>query len=132
MQKFKEAENLKIDESFKDKVIIPGFIDPHLHPSLGATILPCHFITAFEWDLGTRQIPAKRGRDAYLSALQYAFKNRDMTQPLFVSYGYLRTWTCARCGAVWRPRVGGGVEPTKEMALTSSFSSRASTATLSP
>jgi predicted amidohydrolase YtcJ len=25
-----------IDEQFKDKVLMPGFIDPHLHPLLGA------------------------------------------------------------------------------------------------
>lgn len=87
-----EGAEVTIDEQFADKVIFPGFIDPHLHPSLGATILPCEFITAFEWDLGARKIPATRGQDAYLDALSLAIAARDSAKTLFVSYGYHRTW----------------------------------------
>ena len=92
MQPWLEGAEVTIDDQFADKILFPGFIDPHLHPSLGATILPCHFITAFEWDLGSRRVPATRGREAYLAALASAVDGRDPQQKLFVSYGYHRTW----------------------------------------
>jgi predicted amidohydrolase YtcJ len=92
MQPWLQGAEVTIDDQFADKVLFPGFIDPHLHPSLGATILPCNFITAFEWDLGSRKVPATRGREEYLTALAKAVEGRDAAQKLFVSYGYHRTW----------------------------------------
>ncbi len=38
-----------IDERFANDVIVPGLIDPHLHPAMAAVILPMEFITAMEW-----------------------------------------------------------------------------------
>ena len=38
-----------IDHSFADKVLVPGLIDPHLHPAMAAVILPMKFVTAMEW-----------------------------------------------------------------------------------
>lgn len=92
MKPWLDTADVRVDEQFADKVLFPGFIDPHLHPSLGATILPCHFITAFEWDLGSRKVPSTRGRETYLDALTEAVEARDPAQQLFVSYGYHRTW----------------------------------------
>ena len=40
-----------IDDTFADHVIMPGFIDPHLHPSMAALLLPMEFTTAVDWDL---------------------------------------------------------------------------------
>ena len=37
-----------INEQFKDSIIVPGLIDPHLHPSMAAVLLPTFFITAME------------------------------------------------------------------------------------
>ena len=36
----------EIDTRFADKILMPGFIDPHLHPFIGAVLLPSTFITA--------------------------------------------------------------------------------------
>ena len=58
-----------LDERFADKVILPGFIDPHLHPSLGATILTMEIVSAMEWTTPTGRTRAVRGRDAFLGRL---------------------------------------------------------------
>ena len=34
----------------KGKTLSPGFIDPHLHPSMAAFILTMDFITPFDWN----------------------------------------------------------------------------------
>ena len=38
-----------VDDRFKNQVICPGFIDPHLHPTMAAVLLPMEFITAMRW-----------------------------------------------------------------------------------
>ncbi len=56
-----DAHACRIDERFADLVLMPGFIDPHLHPSMAAVLLPMHFITAMEWRLPWQTFAAVRG-----------------------------------------------------------------------
>ncbi|MEM7321584.1 MAG: amidohydrolase [Actinomycetota bacterium] len=70
LQPWLDAHPHRIDTTFADKVILPGFIDPHLHPSLAAILLPMHFITALPWDLPDRIVPGTTGADAYLAELR--------------------------------------------------------------
>ena len=39
----------RVDERFAGKVIMPGFIDPHIHPTIAATILPMEIVAAMSW-----------------------------------------------------------------------------------
>jgi predicted amidohydrolase YtcJ len=59
-----------MDERFKDKVLVPGFIDNHLHPLLvGGFVLQMNFGTPFDWNLPSGRIKGVQGRDAYLARL---------------------------------------------------------------
>ncbi|HGG64865.1 MAG TPA: amidohydrolase [Rhodobacteraceae bacterium] len=87
-----EGADYIIDERFDDKTIMPGFIDPHLHPFIGAILLPTTFITALEWNLPDRRVPATIGRKAYLLALKENFAKDDGALPLFVTWGYHQLW----------------------------------------
>lgn len=51
MQPWFEHDEVLLDTQFADKIICPGFIDPHLHPSMAAVLLPMEFITAMRWKL---------------------------------------------------------------------------------
>ncbi|AVO37150.1 amidohydrolase [Pukyongiella litopenaei] len=82
----------EIDHRFADKVIMPGFIDPHLHPSIGAILAPTTFITAFEWKFPGRDVPATRGHEAYLAAIEKAVAEDDGSKPIFVTWGYHQIW----------------------------------------
>ena len=59
----------KVDDQFADAVLMPGLIDPHVHPSMMATLMAAEWITPEAWDLPGRHIPATVGRDAYLARL---------------------------------------------------------------
>lgn len=37
-----------VDRIFERHVLMPGFVDPHLHPPMAAVLLPLYFITAME------------------------------------------------------------------------------------
>ncbi len=79
-----------IDTQFGDKVIMPGFIDPHLHPSMAAVILPMHFITALEWKLPWQTVPATTTQQGYFDRLKALSEDGD-TAPFF-TWGYHRNW----------------------------------------
>ncbi|MBT8169300.1 amidohydrolase [Phaeobacter gallaeciensis] len=87
-----DAHPHEVDDRFADKVILPGFIDPHLHPFIGAVLLPTRFITAFEWDLPGQSGQATRGHSEYLAAVQKAIDTDDGAQPIFVTWGYHQIW----------------------------------------
>lgn len=64
-----DAHPHEIDHSLDGKIVMPGFIDPHLHPMLGATALYADIIAAFDWVLPDKTFAAVRGKPAYLARL---------------------------------------------------------------
>lgn len=92
MQPWLDANPHRIDNRFSDKIFMPGFIDPHLHPTLAAVLLPSEFITAMEWKLPWGTSEAVRGQQAYIARLTDIHKGMsDPKAPLF-SWGYHRIW----------------------------------------
>jgi len=51
MQPWLSKHDHEIDTRFEDNIIVPGLIDPHLHPAMAAVLLPMEFVTAMEWQL---------------------------------------------------------------------------------
>ncbi|MBK9078544.1 MAG: hypothetical protein IPL91_05115 [Hyphomicrobium sp.] len=60
----------------KGKTLMPGFIDPHLHPVQGASMLMPKYATPFDWKFPWGNAPAVRGHDAFLE------KKSGATAPL--------------------------------------------------
>jgi len=77
-----------IDEQFEDKVLMPGFIDPHLHPLLGAIAFQTVWITPEPWSVMGEKTPATLGQEAYRKALKTAFAARKKDPPIFMTWGY--------------------------------------------
>ena len=81
-----------VDRTFERHVLMPGFIDPHLHPPMAAVLLPLHFITAMEWRLPWGTVPPTRGADAYLARLREIEGSlADPAEPL-ITWGYHEIW----------------------------------------
>ncbi len=92
LQPWLDAHPHRIDDTFRDHVLMPGFIDPHLHPTLAAVLLPCHFITAMEWKLPGRVAAPVKGHNAYLDRLaEIDAQMADPAEPL-VTWGYHKIW----------------------------------------
>lgn len=92
MRPWLDAHPHRIDTTFAKHTLLPGFVDPHLHPSLAATLLPCHFITAMEWKLPDRVCPPIHGHNAYLDRMKAIDESlSDPNEPLF-SWGYHSIW----------------------------------------
>lgn len=92
MQPWLDAHPHTIDRSFENDVIFPGFIDPHLHPSLGALLLQSHFITAMKWALpGGKVAEPVVGHENYIRKLQIIHQSLEAGEPL-LSWGYHKIW----------------------------------------
>ena len=86
-----EQERHTIDDRFSGDVLMPGFIDPHLHPSMAARLLTMEFATAVEWDLPWAEIGAVSTRTGFLDALNKFAADGPDEEPLFV-YGHHPRW----------------------------------------
>ena len=84
--------NSRIDRRFEGKVIMPGFIDPHVHPSLPAVLSQFAFIAPDDWSLPTGEFPGAKTPDAYIKRLkQLASEHNDKSIP-FIAWGYHPLW----------------------------------------
>jgi len=84
--------NSRIDRRFEGKVIMPGFIDPHVHPSLPAVLTQFAFIAPDDWSLPTGEFPGAKTPAAYIKRLkQLASEHTDKTIP-FIAWGYHPLW----------------------------------------
>jgi hypothetical protein len=79
-----------VSRRFADKVLLPGFIDPHIHPALAATILPMNIVSAMEWQTPLGRTRAVRGREAFLSRLREL--DREMSERGEADDAWLLVW----------------------------------------
>lgn len=87
-----KSNKYSINATFKDKVLTPGLIDPHLHPMLGALQFGTKWITPEPWDVMGEKTPATLGHEAYMSALRAAFAADPKAEPIFMTWGYSQTF----------------------------------------
>ena len=82
----------QIDTRFEEKIIMPGFIDPHVHPSLPAVLTQLPFIAPDDWYLPTAYFPSATSPKAYLARLQQLVTEHNNPQQPFITWGYHPLW----------------------------------------
>jgi predicted amidohydrolase YtcJ len=81
-----------IDDRFQDRVLLPGLIDPHLHPSMAAILLPMKFVTAMEWKLPWGTVAPVTTHAGFLARVRELHEElEDPQEPLFI-WGYHHLW----------------------------------------
>lgn len=77
-----------VDESLADKVLLPGLIDPHVHPLLPALLTQMPFLAPDDWFLPTGEFPGARSPEDYLRGLGRFVAEHDFDSGPFFSWGY--------------------------------------------
>jgi predicted amidohydrolase YtcJ len=81
-----------VNDIFKSKIILPGLIDQHLHPILGALTLATEVIAIEDWVLPGRTFRAANKPEEYIARLKTAdAAMKDKNEWLF-SWGYHALW----------------------------------------
>jgi predicted amidohydrolase YtcJ len=91
MKPWLDAHEHRIDDRFANDILTPGFIDPHLHPSMAAVLLPMHFITAMEWKLPWGRVEPVTTAAGFTNRVAELCAEQAAGEPLFV-WGYHALW----------------------------------------
>jgi predicted amidohydrolase YtcJ len=88
------TETYEVDRSLSDRVVLPGLIDQHLHPILGATTLATEVIATEDWVLPDRTFPAANSHEEYVARLGEADVAKTVAgdDDWLFSWGYHALW----------------------------------------
>jgi predicted amidohydrolase YtcJ len=82
------AHDHTIDDTFADNIVMPGFVDPHLHPFLPAVLSQMPFIAPDAWSLPVGDYPGATTPAEYWALLEQRFAAHDPTDGPFFTWGY--------------------------------------------
>ena len=92
-------QSYAVVDTFKDKVLLPGFIDNHLHPLLVAGfVLQMKFITPFDWNLPSGSVKGVQSKEAYLARLKEIEAGMKDPKEMLWTWGHHALFH----GDVWR------------------------------
>jgi len=74
------------------KTLIPGFIEPHLHPSLAAVMLQNEIIAPYDWELPSGTKKGVTNPKAYIKQLTESIKNNANKDKVYFVWGYHQLW----------------------------------------
>lgn len=75
-----------VDSRFARQILMPGFIEPHVHPMQTIMMLPIPFISPEEWQLPGKTYPAARGKAQYEHRLREELAKSE--DKLFITWGH--------------------------------------------
>ncbi len=78
----------RIDRTFADQVLVPGLIDPHVHPLLPALLTQMPFLAPDDWHLPTGDFPGVQTPAEYLARLTRLVAEHDFNAGPFFTWGY--------------------------------------------
>ena len=83
-----DGHSILLDDTFETKIVLPGFIEPHMHTRTASMLLPMEFITSRGWTVAGEPARAVRGREAFLARLR-EFAASDMGSREWIdTWGY--------------------------------------------
>lgn len=91
-----DAEKLKGDSTkmndLKGKTMLPGFIDPHLHTSIAASVLPVEIVSAMEWNTPKGKSIVVKDHEAFLNRLKEIDKSYEDPNKVLLAWGYFKPY----------------------------------------
>ncbi|MHA7816036.1 MAG: amidohydrolase [Pseudohaliea sp.] len=117
LEPLRAARGGTVDRRFAGKVLMPGFIDPHVHPSLPAVLTQFPFLAPDDWSLPAGEFPGARTPAAFEARLRELVAAHDDPALPFIAWGYHPLWH----GEVYRPRLNAWFGDTPVMLWHRSF-----------
>lgn len=89
MDAWREHYDVVVDERFATQVLVPGFVDNHIHPYLGAVIMPMEIIAPEAWRRADGGVwPAATTPAEYRRLLEARLAAKPDRDDWFISFGY--------------------------------------------
>ncbi len=84
------GETIEVD--LKGKTMMPGFIEPHLHPLIAAVLLSGDIIAPHDWDVPDGLKKGVEGHDAYIERLKQSIAEKGKKGEVLFIWGYHQLW----------------------------------------
>ena len=81
-----------VDFDLAGATLMPGFIEPHLHPSLAAIMLQNEIIAPYDWKLPAGVKKGVSGEKAYRQRLGESIRENARPDELYLIWGYHQLW----------------------------------------
>ncbi|WP_115463054.1 amidohydrolase [Winogradskyella aurantiaca] len=76
----------------KGNVLMPGLVEPHVHPSLAATMLPNEIIAPYDWVLPNGTKKGVTGHEAYMERITKSITENAKEGEMYFIWGYHQLW----------------------------------------
>jgi predicted amidohydrolase YtcJ len=86
LEPWTRGQNFEVDRRFARKILMPGLIDPHIHPMMAAIALNMPYLAPDDWKLPSGYYPGAQTQQAYRQRLaEMLAKSKD---DIFLCWGY--------------------------------------------
>ena len=89
---FKNFLGKTVGIDLKGKTMMPGFIEPHVHPSIAAIILGGDIIAPHDWKVPEGLKKGVSGHEAYLKRLKKSIEKYGSKDHVLFVWGYHQLW----------------------------------------
>ena len=80
------------EKDLEGKTLTPGFIEPHLHPSLAAIMLQNEIIAPYDWNIPSGIKKGVQTPEGYLERVKSSVENNAKKGELYFIWGYHQLW----------------------------------------
>ena len=84
----KEFPGVKVDIANENNIIVPGFIEHHIHPLLAGITMNSNIVAIDDWNVPHKKSAGVRDREGYLKRLTTIENNMNDLQEPLVSWGF--------------------------------------------
>ncbi|MEH6592176.1 MAG: amidohydrolase [Halioglobus sp.] len=88
----KRASEKTVDFDLGGATLMPGFIEPHLHPSLAAIMLENEIIAPYDWSLPSGVKKGVTGEQKYRERITRSIKENANPDELYLIWGFHQLW----------------------------------------
>ena len=74
------------------KTMMPGFVEPHVHPSIAAIMLPNEIIAPYDWILPSGVKKGVQGHNKYIKRLTDSINKNAVKGKIYFIWGYHQLW----------------------------------------
>ena len=78
--------------NLEGRTMMPGFIEPHLHPSIAAIMLPNEIIAPYDWVLPDETKKGVQGHDNYIDRITASIDASANSEDVYFIWGYHQLW----------------------------------------
>ncbi|NVK48980.1 MAG: amidohydrolase family protein [Cyclobacteriaceae bacterium] len=86
--RYKNSTKFNLD----GRTLLPGFIEPHLHPSLAAIMLQNEIIAPYDWKLPSGTKEGVQREQAYRNRISESIKSNAILDQIYFIWGYHQLW----------------------------------------